>query len=295
MDDIHLFLNGSRGVGVAQELACAGHQLAAIYVPAKSKSAPSLIQTLEPLGVPVTTITNPNDSGFLERYRAAKPHLAIIAGYSDIFHEPVIRVPALGTINLHGGPLPAYRGGSPLNWQLINGEAEIGISVIRVDAGIDTGDVLAEMRIPATPRETIATLQEKTNAAFPRLTLDVVDDLERGKNKGRVQDPAQAKYWHQRNRSDGRLHWSQLTASEADRMIRALTRPYPGAFCYLGNQQVSIFAAHIPDEDIRGVAGRVCHIQGRGPYVVCRDRALILNDYEIDNQIARLPHGAQLD
>jgi methionyl-tRNA formyltransferase len=120
--------------------------------------------------------------------------------------------------------------------------------------------------------------------------------LERDADAGRIQDAGTACYWHQRSDADGKLDVARLSAIEVDRMVRALTRPYPGAFFHAGGRKVRVFAAQIPDLALRGVAGRICWIEGRGPYLVCADRAILITDYLIEDEPAqRLRHGEHVN
>jgi len=175
---------------------------------------------------------------------------------------------------------------------MINGEASAGLSVIRVDDGIDTGPVLAEGTIPLGPRDTIADVHDRAHRMFPALVMQAIDALERDAMAGRPQDESKACYWHQRADGDGRVRLSKMTAVEVDRMVRALTRPYPGAYALLGQSKVRLYRASVSDFMMRGVPGRVCWIQKRGPFVVCADRAIHLEDYAVEGDgSGRLRHG----
>ena len=207
----------------------------------------------------------------------------------------MIEAPELGTINLHAGRLPEYRGGSPLNWQIINGEREAGISVVRMGHDIDSGEVLAEERIPISEAVTIADLHERAHALFPDLVLDVVGRFERGKLDGRSQATGNIGYWHQRNDDDGRIDWRHLMARQVFDLVRAVTRPYPGAFADLDGQRLRIYSVEIPERIIHGVPGRIVWVLGQGPYVVCRDRAVLLKDFALaDGTRPRLATGMRL-
>lgn len=295
MDGVVIYLNGTRGLSVVDAIHAAGHGIARVVVPASKQAELARAPLFARLGQTPIGADDVNAPTFIAALAAARPKLGVIAGYSTIFRAPLIDLPALGTINLHAGRLPAYRGGSPLNWQIINGEAEAGVSVIRVDAGIDTGPVLAEARLPIGADETIAALHERANEVFPRLVLEVIAGLEKGTLKGRTQDEGEACYWHQRNDADGYLDWARLSAKAAHAMVRALTRPYPGAFGLLDGAKVRLYRSSLDVPMIRGAPGRIAYIGGRGPYVMCADRAIRIDELDIEGRPgARLPHGARL-
>jgi len=293
MNGIHVFLNGYRGLPVVDALHDGGHRIDSIVVP-EGRQVAGLRERCDEGRIRAQEVRDVNDVGFLDRLRAADPILFVVAGFSAIFKPALIDLPRLGTINLHAGPLPRYRGGSPLNWQLINGESTAGISVIRMDARIDSGPVLAEESFPIRSSDTIADLHREANRRFPQLVLDAIAALEC--NAGRVQDDGAACYWHQRADADGRLDIARLSAIEVDRMVRALTRPYPGAFVHAGGRKVRVFAARVPDLVLRGVPGRICWIEGQGPYLVCADRAILITEYLIEGEPAhRLRHGEHVN
>lgn len=295
MDRIHVFLNAERGLSVLQALAAAGHGIGAVHVPRAAAAKPALAEAARELAVKLEAVDDTNTPDFVAAYGARRPRLAVVAGFSTIFKPPLVAAPELGTINCHAGRLPQYRGGSPLNWQIINGEAMAGISVIRMDGGIDSGDVLAETSIPIAAEDDIATLHDKANARFPELVVEVVRRFERGNLSGRRQDPAAAVYWHQRNDDDGHIDFGRATARRVHDQVRALTSPYPGAFAYLGDRRMRILKTALDAPDMRGVPGRIVHIQGQGPFAICADRALRLVSWRFeDNGSPRLATGARL-
>jgi methionyl-tRNA formyltransferase len=295
MDKIHLFLNGERGIAVAEGLLQAGHGIAMAYVLTQITGSPEIVKRLAAIGLSTEETNDVNETGFVKRLTKSCPRLLIVSGFPQIFRKPLLSTAELGAINLHAGRLPMYRGGSPLNWQIINGETEAGISILKMGQNIDTGEILAEARFPIGSNDCISDLQERANKAFPDLVNDVVPQLENGTVKARPQDDDQAMYWHQRNDEDGLIDWNRMSAGEIDRLVRAVTRPYPGAFTHWRKQTVRIYAVEPSGQIIRGVPGRVCYVQGEGPYVVCADHALLLRDYVIESKPEeKLPSGAHL-
>lgn len=293
MKDIVVFLNGTRGLAVVKAITNAGHRIPVVVTPDSLQNT-QIADTLLTLQLRHLPLSDVNSLDALRQLSELSPSLFLIAGFSTIFKQPLLELPTLGTLNLHAGKLPQYRGGSPLNWQLINGEAEAGISVIKVDAGIDTGPVMAEAMIKIGPNTTIADLHEQANAIFPQLVLRALDGIE-SQYPGRLQSEDHAQYWHQRNDADGRLCFADLTAHEVDRAIRALTHPYPGAWSIYRDSRVRIFSSQVPELVLKGAPGRICYIQRQGPYILCADKAILLTDYKIEpNGEQKLRHGEYL-
>jgi len=293
LERIVCFINGDRGVAVLSSLILAGYKVVAV-VTTSQKRVELNPQATNNCVFEQLEVSNVNDPDVISELSLLSPSIFIVAGFSHIFGSALLGVPRFGTLNLHAGRLPQYRGGSPLNWQLINGESQAGISVIQADDGIDTGRILAEDWIPIDPETTILELHKKANILFPKLVLEALACIERGES-GCPQLEDLASYWHQRSDADGKISFREMTASQVDLMVRALTRPYPGAWCFYHNKLLRIFSVKIPNFVLRGVPGRLCFIQGRGPYVICSDRAVLLTEYKIESATSEsLSHGDYL-
>lgn len=292
MDRIVVFLNGARGHKVLNALIRNGHKVVAAVTPV-SHQISGFEEIIKHSGISHISCDDANAPNAVENLAKYKPRLFIIGGFSTIFRAQLLSLPQLGSINLHAGRLPEYRGGSPLNWQIINGEKTAGVSVLYVDQGIDTGPILANAEIPIGDTDTIADLHSRANVIFPELVVQVLEGLDRGTLEPRPQDESHAQYWHQRRDVDGRLDFRTCSAQAAQRQIRALTRPYPGAWAMCGDSRIRFFKAEIPKIPLRGSPGRVCFLQGAGPFVVCRDHAIKLTEYEIEDDPAGRLHQGQ--
>jgi methionyl-tRNA formyltransferase len=256
------------------------------------KTISEVEQLAEQSKVDLQRVEDVNSRSFSAEQARLEPNLFVVAGFSKIFQPHLFQIPRLGTVNLHGGRVPQYRGGSPLNWQIINGEDVIGISALRMDAGIDTGAVLAETTFPLEATDDIGTVHVKANRLFGELTIEAIDQLEKDPDSGRAQNDLDGYYWHQRNDNDGEICFRSMTAAQVERFVRGVTRPYPGAYSWSDKMRVRIFGCEISEFRLRGNPGRVCWISGRGPYVICSNGAIRVTDYVFpDAPLARLVHG----
>ncbi|MDA8766467.1 formyltransferase family protein [Candidatus Pelagibacter bacterium] len=295
MQDIIVFLNGTRGIEVIKKLKEFGHGILTSVIPLKKKY--DLVQKeLKKLDTNCLRFDDVNDKNSILHLKTYKAKLFIIAGYSTIFKKELMNIPKEGTINLHAGRLPEYRGGSPLNWQIINGETKAVISVIKVEEGIDVGQVLQDQNILINTSSTIGDLHDQANKLFPQLVINIIDKFDKtGKFSGRIQNEKNAVYWHQRNDDDGHINFKKLEVNQANRLVRALTKPYPGAWAFFEKKKVRIFSTEFPRFDLRGVPGRICYVQNQGPYIICKDKALLIKEYLIENYPdMRLKHGKNL-
>jgi methionyl-tRNA formyltransferase len=153
---------------------------------------------------------------------------------------------ALGVVGVHASLLPRYRGGAPLVWAMLNGETETGVTLFYLDEGVDTGDIIAQRRVPILESETIAELYERSAQEAVSLLLDTVP-LIGGLSAPRTpQDHSQATEFPQRSRADGLIDWSK-SPEEIRNFIRAQTRPYPGAFTFIGGKRVTLWEADVDE------------------------------------------------
>ena len=289
LKNIVVFLNGNRGIDVLKSLIKNGKPIVAVVGPDKSEIW-NLLQNDDLLkGCHFVRQRSVNDEKFLSVLQKFEPELFIVAGFSEIFGEKLLDLPKFGTLNLHGGPLPKYRGGSPLNWQMINDEPDITISIIQMDKGIDTGDVVGEKTFSYSDEETIVDIHRKANKHFSLLTLEVLEALENDNLQKREQDEQQASYWMQRKPHDGLINWYVMSSREVFNLVRALAPPYPNAFTVLDGRPIHISEVQEVDLDIIGTPGRVLFLRGKGPYVMCKDKCIL-----IKNASEKISHGVFL-
>ncbi len=275
-----LWGNGNRGVSCLEALLGADFRptLVVVHPQRGKKWYASVAEVAERHDLPTLAPEDPNAEEIQERLRAEQPDVFVLAGYGPILHEPVLTIPQRLTVNLHAGKLPHYRGSSPMNWALINGEVFFTLSVIRVDAGVDTGDVLLERAFPIGPDDTIVDLHRIANETFPEMLLAVMRQIEEDALTPRPQDPAEARYFPLRFPDDGLVMWDMLTAEEIHNRIRALRPPYPGAFTYHEGRRVTLIASKLRAFEFRGAPGRVYRKTEEGLLICAKDRCLWIRE-----------------
>ena len=164
--------------------------------------------------------------------------IAIVAGFPYIFPKALIETPKLGTINCHAGTLPKYRGGSPLNWQIINGEKKFGITTIKMNKGIDQGQIIKEKFFPLKKSYNINDLHNIVNKNFPKLVFESVKKLSLG-NKLKKQSVSNS-YFKQRTAKDSLIKLEKFTFNEINNYVRALKKPYPEAYFIYKKKKIII-------------------------------------------------------
>jgi len=269
--------NKERGITCLNALISAGHEILLVIAHPDLKSqinCENFAGIVKKKGFPVIQPVDVNRADILNQIRRLAPDLIVLAGYGQIVREPFFNIAPYGCINLHGGNLPEYRGSSPMNWALINNEPEFTLSIIKVDCGVDTGDVLLERTFSVSENDTIADLQNLANSVFPEMLIRVVNDIQESKILGKKQDNSFASYYPLRFPDDGLILWDQLTALQIHNRIRALTDPYPGAFTYFNGERVKLLRSSLPENNYYGEPGRVYRKTSFGLLVCASDRCI---------------------
>ena len=222
-----------------------------------------------------------NSPDFIKKFRELDVEFALVIGFSQIFHVAILKELKGNFFNFHAGSLPQYRGGSPLHWQIINGREQIGVSVIRMGARIDDGNVVAEDSFNLLSGENIEDAHRYANAVFARLCVGLVRDIQTVGLAGideKKQDSREACYWHQRSEEDSELGSSGWSVDEIINLTRALGRPYSGARITLKGQILCVFGVERTTEKIKGRVGKAFYYLG-DLILVCEDGAVVISDY----------------
>lgn len=274
---------GDRGVSCLQALLARKFQVIGVVIHPEGPGKRCKVGALaRENGLNVIAPDNPGSAESLREISSIGADLFVLGGYGKILNRHVLELPPKGSVNLHGGKLPDFRGSSPLNWALIEGESSFTLSVISVDTGVDTGDVLMEKTFDAGPNATIAELHEVAQREFPAMLVEVLNRMSLGTLKPRKQD-GRGRYFPLRFPDDGFILWDQLTALEIHNRIRALTDPYPNAFTYLRGRRVSLKASRPATTEHFGEPGRIYQITDKGLLVCAKDRCLWIEAAEFDD------------
>lgn len=211
-------------------------------------------------GIPVYTPKTLRDGEFSEILRAANPDMIVVVAYGKILPPEVINYPKYGCINLHVSLLPKYRGAAPMQRAIMDGERETGVTVMYMDEGLDTGDIISTVRFPIGDEDDFEVIHDRSAELGSVLLSQTIVDIFEGKATRTPQDSANATYAEKVEKADAKLDLS-LPAVRLDPIIRGLT-PIPGAFVYLDGKMLKINKARAKDG--RGEAGEVLSVSGVG-------------------------------
>lgn len=209
-----------------------------------------------------------------ETLRTLEPDVLAVVAYGKILPDEVLAIPRLGSVNVHGSLLPKYRGAAPINWAVINGERESGVTIMYMEKGLDTGDMLLAVRTPIADDDTAGTLHDRLAALGADALVHALALLEAGRITPVKQDDSLHTYAPMLSRDDCRLDFRQSAKQVRDR-IRGLA-PFPGAFMTLDGRQIKVYEAQFAPGV--GEPGRVLYAdKERGLVVACADGALRLD------------------
>ena len=192
--------------------------------------------------LPVFAPTDINHPLWLQRIRELEPDILFSFYYRKLVSEELLAIPGAGCLNLHGSLLPKYRGCAPANWAILNGETETGVTLHYMTPEPDAGDIVCQRAVPIALDDDAATLNRNLAAAAEVMLAENLPMIRTGKAPRTPQDPAAATYFGRRRPSDGEIDWGQ-SAQQIANLVRAVTRPYPGAFTYAGSNQILVWAA----------------------------------------------------
>jgi methionyl-tRNA formyltransferase len=287
---IALFGDGAWAADTATRLAEAGHCLAVVVL-RRRPTGPELAARARQLGAPLLQPDDVNSQATVASLRAFAPDLGVSVAYDQILRRGILALPRLGCINAHAGKLPAYRGRNVINWAIINGETELGLTTHVVDEGIDTGPILGQCTVPIGWTDTYGAVLARAVQVLPGLVEETVASLARGEASPRPQ-LERGTYFPGRREGDEWIDWS-ATSARLHNLVRAITRPGPGALTALDGQAVRIWRAYWDPAWPRYLAtpGAVVGREpGRGMLVKTGDSTLLVTEVQVGDSAPAMPH-----
>jgi methionyl-tRNA formyltransferase len=223
---------------------------------------PAVKQMAEEANIPVFQPRTFRREESIKQLKKWQPHVIVVAAFGQILPEQVLELPLVGSVNVHGSLLPRWRGASPIQYAILAGDSESGVSLMKMDPGLDTGPVYVQERLELGPRETASELHDKLAVLGGRLLADHLEAIIEGKLKPQPQDEALATYAPQLKKDAGLIDWNK-SSLEIDRQIRAMT-PWPGAYTSWQGKNLKMLSARpfIEAKLPGGVPGQIVQVQG---------------------------------
>ena len=208
---------------------------------------------------------------------ALRPDLMVVVAYGLILPQAVLDIPRLGCINSHASLLPRWRGAAPIQRAVEAGDSESGVTVMRMEAGLDTGPMLLKVTTPITAEDTGGSLHDRLAELGPPAVIQAITGLAAGTLQGEVQDDSLATYAHKLNKDEARLDWGR-PAVELERLVRAFN-PWPICHSSLNGEALKVLAATLADG--KGAAGEIIAASREGLLVACGEQALCLTRLQL--------------
>lgn len=220
-----------------------GHEVS--FTPVKEMALKYDIEVLQPVKI--------REPEVLAKLKDMAPDVIVVAAFGQILPKELLDIPPLGCINVHFSLLPKYRGAAPIQYAIINGEKETGITIMYMDEGIDTGDIILQRALPIDREETAGSLFDKMAVLGGELIIEALQQLGEGKAVRTPQNHKEATYYKMIHKEMGKLDFSK-SAESLERLIRGLS-PWPSAYTYLEGKTLKLWKAEVEPDSAAGVSG----------------------------------------
>ena len=239
------------------------------------KLTPSPVKVLaEKLNLPVLQPLKARDEKFISELRELKPDLIVVVAYGQILPQTILDLPPFGCLNVHTSLLPKYRGAAPIQWAIADGEPETGVTIMKMDAGLDTGAILSTHRTPILPTDDSQILHDRLAQLGAELLIETISTFVAGRISPQAQPAEGSTYAAKIKKEDGRIDWN-LSAQKIWNRLRAFT-PWPSAFTFLKTelkrQLLKIWKVEVVGKS--GIAGTILSADKTGIVVGCGENAL---------------------
>ena len=278
-------------VGIFEELIDLGHKcVMAVTQPDRPKGRghevqfPPVKEAALKRNVPVMQPANISDSVCVEDLKALGADVFVVAAFGQLLSKEVLDIPKYGCINIHASLLPKYRGASPIQWAVINGDEVSGVTAMLMNEGLDSGDIIMKREVTLDPEETGGSLFDRLAKEGAILAGKTLTAIENGQAHFEKQDDALATYTKKIDKSLGRIDW-RAPAVAIERLIRGLN-PWPSAYTKLGNKTLKLWKASVYEGESEAEAGRVIYVDKKTLRIQCGKDALDIERLQLEGKKA---------
>ena len=237
------------------------------------------------LGAALHETRDVNSDQTLAAVGALDAELIFVVGWSQLVRDPFIALASEGVFGMHPTLLPRHRGRAPIPWAILTGLARTGVTLFEIaDGTADSGSIVGQVTLDIAPDETATTLFERIAEAHVDLTRELVPRLLARAAPRTPQDPSRASSWPKRAPADGIIDW-ETRARYLHDWVRAQTRPYPGAFTFLGDDKVIVWGARPVELADAAPAGTIVEVGPEGPVVACGEGGLVLQEIQTNSEL----------
>ena len=290
-------------VGTLKAIIEAGHDVAAVVTQPDKPKGRSKSLAFSPVkeeavahGITVLQPERARDEAFVEELRAYNADVIVVVAFGQILPASIINMPQYGCVNVHASLLPKYRGASPIQWAVIDGCEYSGVTTMKMDEGLDTGDILMVEKVKLDAKETGGSLFDRLSDVGAKLLIKTLDGLEAGIVTPVKQNDSESTYVKMLHKSFGRMNFNK-SAAELERLIRGLN-PWPSAFTYIDGKMLKIWDADVTD-NVTGIddgavkPGQVVAVGKNTFTVACGQGYLVVNEVQLEGK-KRMDSGSFL-
>lgn len=286
-------------VGTLEALIEAGHRITMVVTqPDKPKGRGHSVQ-YTPVkeaalrhGLPIYQPMKIREELSVKYLEQVPADVIVVVAFGQLIPKSILEMKKYGCINVHASLLPAYRGAAPIQWAVINGEKESGVTTMQMDEGLDTGDMLLKTVVPLEEKETGGSLFDKLSAAGAALAAETLEKLEAGQIVPEKQGETTTAYASMLTKEMGRIDWSRDAVS-IERLVRGLN-PWPSAYTKLKGKTMKIWECEVVDSDAsKGVCGEILKVTKNAMIVQTKDGALAIRELQLEGK-KRMDAGAFL-
>lgn len=285
-------------VGTLEALIAAGHEVVlAVTQPDKPKGrgktlqAPPVKEAAQAHGIEVFQPRRVREPESVEYLRSFRADIIVVVAFGQILPKEILDMPPFGCVNVHASLLPKYRGAAPIQWAVIDGEKVSGVTTMRMDEGLDTGDMILKEEVVLDPKETGGSLFEKLSCVGAKLCVRTLEAMENGTAVYTPQDHSQATKVGLIHKKFGLIDWKK-PAEELECLIRGLN-PWPSAYTKLDGKTLKIWDADVIHRNTEAVPGTITEVAKDALYVQTGDGILRLNEVQLEGK-KRMDCGAFL-
>lgn len=277
-------------VGTLEAILAAGHEVVGVVTqPDKSKGrSKALVPT------PVKEVALKHDilvyqpkrireAEAVETVRMMKPDVIVVVAFGQIIPKEILEMAPYGCLNVHASLLPAYRGAAPIQWAVLNGDKESGVTIMRMDEGLDTGDMISKVIVPLEKKETSETLFDKLAIAGAKLLVETLPKVASGEavyEKQPVESPTP--YACMISKQMGEIDWTK-PAVELERLVRGMNS-WPSAYTKLDGKTLKVWDSHVEEEEQMGMAGEILSADKKGIRVQTGKGVLVLDEIQLEGK-----------
>lgn len=234
------------------------------------------------LGLEVYQPSNINSDEAIKMLEEIEPDFLVVVAFGQILKNKVLDIPKVDSLNVHASLLPKYRGAAPINWSIIDGEEETGVTIMKIEEGLDTGDMISKASIPILDQDDSISIHDKLSKLGGELLVSTVKEIIESKAIYSPQDNDQSSYAPMLYKDSGKIDWDK-SSRDIFNQVRGL-KPWPGTYTNYQDQVVKIHKLTIGDENSQGEAGKIVRVSNNGLFVNTKDKIVIVEELQFPNK-----------